>query len=173
MLADGVPLNDAFGGWVYWDKLPQVAIDRIEVLRGSGSDLYGADAVGGVVQMLTWHPSQPAARALVEGGGMGTGRISMFGGGRSRPLELHGRRRVVHAPTATFPWPQEQDPGIAPRGPDRCQDRLEAPIRRWRRSSISRRTAGAFNAARQCVYRQSPERHSRRHQRHGVTAGHE
>jgi outer membrane receptor protein involved in Fe transport len=44
VLADGVPLNDAFGGWVYWDKLPQVAIDRVEVLRGSGSDLYGADA---------------------------------------------------------------------------------------------------------------------------------
>ena len=38
VLADGMPLNDAFGGWVYWDKLPQAAIDRIEVLRGSGSD---------------------------------------------------------------------------------------------------------------------------------------
>ena len=55
VLTDGVPLNDAFGGWVYWDKVPQVAIDRVEVLRGSGSDLYGADAVGGVVQILTWH----------------------------------------------------------------------------------------------------------------------
>ena len=57
VLTDGVPLNDAFGGWVYWDKVPQVAIDRVEVLRGSGSDLYGADAVGGGVQILTWHPS--------------------------------------------------------------------------------------------------------------------
>src|SRR5262249_56562425 len=47
VLADGVPLNDAFGGWVYWDKVPQVAIDRVEVERGSGSDLYGADAIGG------------------------------------------------------------------------------------------------------------------------------
>jgi len=84
VLSDGVPLNDAFGGWVYWDKVPQVAIDRIEVLRGSGSDLYGADAVGGVVQILTWHPNQLAARALVEAGAMQTGRISMFGGGRSR-----------------------------------------------------------------------------------------
>ena len=38
VLADGVPLNDAFGGWVYWDRVPQIAIDRIEVQRGSGSD---------------------------------------------------------------------------------------------------------------------------------------
>ena len=61
VLADGVPLNDAFGGWVYWDKLPQAAVDRVEVLRGSGSDLYGADAVGGVVQILTL-ASGPAVR---------------------------------------------------------------------------------------------------------------
>jgi outer membrane receptor protein involved in Fe transport len=84
VLADGVPLNDAFGGWVYWDKLPQVAIDRVEVQRGSGSDLYGADAIGGVVQIVTLHPSRTAARALVEGGGLGTGRVSLFGAGRTR-----------------------------------------------------------------------------------------
>ena len=53
VLADGVPLNDAFGGWVFWDKVPQAAIDRIEVDRGSGGDLYGADALGGVVQLVT------------------------------------------------------------------------------------------------------------------------
>jgi hypothetical protein len=83
VLADGVPLNDAFGGWVYWDKLPQAAIDRVEVERGSGSDLYGADAIGGVVQILTLRPSRTAARALVEGGGLGTGRVSLFGAGRT------------------------------------------------------------------------------------------
>ena len=53
VLADGMPLNDAFGGWVFWDKVPQAAIDRIEVDRGSGSDLYGADALGGVIQLVT------------------------------------------------------------------------------------------------------------------------
>jgi iron complex outermembrane recepter protein len=82
VLADGVPLNDAFGGWVYWDKVPQAAIDRIEVLRGGGSDLYGADAVGGVVQILTLRPLRSTMRGLIEAGGLGTGRVSMFGGGR-------------------------------------------------------------------------------------------
>src|ERR671931_636430 len=28
VLSDGVPLNDAFGGWVYWDRVPRNAIDR-------------------------------------------------------------------------------------------------------------------------------------------------
>src|SRR6187549_3103225 len=86
VLADGVPLNDAFGGWVYWDKVPQVAIDRVEVQRGSGSDLYGADAVGGVVQVLTLRPARASGRALLEGGNLGTGRISLFGGSRSGGL---------------------------------------------------------------------------------------
>src|SRR3990172_4469538 len=44
VLSDGVPLNDAFGGWVYWDRVPHAAIDRVEVLRGSSPDLYGAVA---------------------------------------------------------------------------------------------------------------------------------
>src|SRR5688572_4876438 len=116
VLTDGVPLNDAFGGWVYWDKVPQVAIDRVEVLRGSGSDLYGADAVGGVVQILTWHPSRLAARALVEGGGMQTGRISMFGGGRSRgwSYTAGGEWFTTEGYIAVA---REQEPGISPRGP--------------------------------------------------------
>jgi outer membrane receptor protein involved in Fe transport len=116
VLADGVPLNDAFGGWVYWDKLPQVAIDRVEVLRGSGSDLYGADAVGGVVQILTWRPTRPAARALIEGGGMETGRVSMFGGGRAAgwTYTAGGEWFTTSGYIAVA---QVQERGIAPRGP--------------------------------------------------------
>jgi outer membrane receptor protein involved in Fe transport len=116
VLADGVPLNDAFGGWVYWDKLPQVAIDRVEVLRGSGSDLYGADAVGGVVQILTWHPSRPAVRAVFEGGGLRTGRISMFGGGRSRDWSYTAGGEWFTT-EGYIPVARQQDSGIAPRGP--------------------------------------------------------
>jgi outer membrane receptor protein involved in Fe transport len=59
VLADGIPLNDPFGGWIYWGRVPRVSLDRIEVLRGSGSDLYGSAALGGVVQLLRRQPSQP------------------------------------------------------------------------------------------------------------------
>ena len=52
VLDDGVPLNDPFGGWVYWARVPRAAVGRVEVLRGGGSDLYGSGGVGGVVQVL-------------------------------------------------------------------------------------------------------------------------
>src|SRR5205807_5887961 len=45
---DGIPLNDPFGGWVYWGHLPREAIGSVEVLRGGASSLYGSDALGGV-----------------------------------------------------------------------------------------------------------------------------
>src|SRR6059036_3423495 len=34
VLDDGVPLNDPFGGWIYWGRIPLVALDRAEVVRG-------------------------------------------------------------------------------------------------------------------------------------------
>jgi outer membrane receptor protein involved in Fe transport len=116
VLADGVPLNDAFGGWVYWNKLPQVAIDRIEVLRGSGSDLYGADAVGGVVQILTLRPVRPSARLLAEGGGMNTGRVSLFGGARVRGWSASAGGEWFST-DGYITVAEQQDPGLAPRGP--------------------------------------------------------
>jgi len=58
VLADGVPLNDPFGSWVYWNRIPQAAVDRVEVVRGATGDLYGAGSLGGVVQLLTVQPSR-------------------------------------------------------------------------------------------------------------------
>jgi outer membrane cobalamin receptor len=116
VLADGIPLNDAFGGWVYWDKIPQAAIDRIEVQRGSGSDLYGADAVGGVVQILTVRPGRPTARALVEGGNLSTGRVSVMGGGRTGGWSYSAAGEWFQTDGYIL-VSEDQSPGIAPRGP--------------------------------------------------------
>jgi len=78
VLADGVPLNDPFGSWVYWNRVPQAAVDRVEVVRGATGDLYGAGALGGVVQVLTVQPSRPRARATFDGGSHDTFRGSLF-----------------------------------------------------------------------------------------------
>ncbi|MPY88567.1 MAG: TonB-dependent receptor [Luteitalea sp.] len=90
VLADGVPLNDPFGGWVYWSRVPRAAIDRVEVARGGASDVYGADAVGGVVQVFTVDPVGPAARASVEAGTLGTSRASAYVGGPLRGWRVFG-----------------------------------------------------------------------------------
>ena len=83
VLADGLPLNDPFGGWVYWNRIPMAAIDRVEVLRGGAGDLYGADAMGGAIQLLTFTPGTPRFRGFVEGGTQDTFRGSFFGGKQS------------------------------------------------------------------------------------------
>lgn len=79
VVADGVPLNDPFGGWVYWNRVPQASIDRVEVVRGAVSDLYGADALGGVVQVLSASSTAPAARLVLDGDTAATARASAFG----------------------------------------------------------------------------------------------
>src|SRR5690606_8008082 len=78
--ADGVPLNDPFGSWVYWNRVPQAAVDRVEVVRGATGDLYGSDALGGVIQVLTFRPDRSRLRAPMDGGSLSTFRGSLFGG---------------------------------------------------------------------------------------------
>lgn len=80
VLADGVPLNDPFGSWVYWNRVPTAAVDRVEIVRGAAGDLYGADALGGVVQVLTLSPDRTRLRATLDGGSFDTARLSTFGG---------------------------------------------------------------------------------------------
>ena len=56
VLIDGVPFNDPFGGWVYWTRVPLESVDRIEVVDGSSSSLYGNYAMGGVINIVTSRP---------------------------------------------------------------------------------------------------------------------
>src|SRR5216684_3781576 len=53
MLADGVPVNDPFGGWIYWSSLPRLGIEQLEIVPGGASALYGSSALGGVVQIVS------------------------------------------------------------------------------------------------------------------------
>jgi iron complex outermembrane receptor protein len=53
VLVDGQPLNDAYTGDVNWASLPVEDVDRIEVARGPASSLYGGNAMGGVVNILS------------------------------------------------------------------------------------------------------------------------
>lgn len=82
VVADGWALNDPFGSWVYWNRIPLAAVDRVEVVRGTAGDIYGADALGGVIQVLTLDAQRPRVRALFDGGSHETVRASGFGGRR-------------------------------------------------------------------------------------------
>ncbi|TLY58697.1 MAG: TonB-dependent receptor, partial [Gammaproteobacteria bacterium] len=63
LLIDGTRVGSATLGVEPFELIPLEQIDRIEIVRGPRSTLYGSDAVGGVVQIFTRHPSQPGFAA--------------------------------------------------------------------------------------------------------------
>jgi outer membrane receptor protein involved in Fe transport len=61
VVLDDVPLNDPYGGWIHWEELPELAVRKVEVVRGGASDLYGSSAIGGVISVI---PVRPEADGL-------------------------------------------------------------------------------------------------------------
>lgn len=58
LLVDGVRVGSVSAGSSNWSRLPLAQIDRVELVRGPLSSLYGSDAIGGVVQVFTRRPDQ-------------------------------------------------------------------------------------------------------------------
>lgn len=86
VLVDGVPLNDA-GGAFNFGNLTTANLDRIEVVRGPVSVLYGSEAVTGLVQIFTRRGFGPARiTAAVEGGTDATSRLDLAASGGTRAL---------------------------------------------------------------------------------------
>lgn len=69
LLVDGVPLMGPDTGDIRFDGLPMAQVDRIEVVKGPGSALYGSGALGGVVNLITrGFPQDPQTSIRVYGG---------------------------------------------------------------------------------------------------------
>ena len=80
VLVDGIPLNDPFGGWVYWARVPREAIETMEVSNGGASDLYGGGALGGVVNLTARTSEAAYADAEFSYGSMNTPDTSFAAG---------------------------------------------------------------------------------------------
>lgn len=81
VLEDGIPLNDPFGSWIYWDRVPTESASSIELAQEGASSLYGTSALGGVMQFLT-RPAHPAGISLdTSYGNQNTPDLSLWAGG--------------------------------------------------------------------------------------------
>jgi outer membrane receptor for ferrienterochelin and colicins len=75
VLVNGRPFRDARetnSNFALYSALPLGLVDRIEVIRGPGSVLYGSNAVSGVINIITRKPVGRAARLTAGGGSFGT-----------------------------------------------------------------------------------------------------
>ncbi len=82
VLVDGVRVGSATLGYAAAEALGLSALDRVEVLRGPGSSVHGADAVGGAVNLITRRgegPVQLDARLAVGGYGSREGSVGLRG----------------------------------------------------------------------------------------------
>ena len=51
ILNDGIPINDPYGSWIFWGRVPVASLDEAQVVPGGVSSLYGNDALGGVINL--------------------------------------------------------------------------------------------------------------------------
>jgi iron complex outermembrane receptor protein len=68
VLSDGIPINDAWGEWIDWGRVPKAMLDRVEVVEGGQSSLYGNGAMGGLISFFTRPLAPGAMQAQVDGG---------------------------------------------------------------------------------------------------------
>ncbi len=76
---DGVPLNDPFGGWVYWSALAPEAIESVAVLKGGSAGAYGAQALAGTIALTSRPIGETSAYASAEYGSFDTTRFTAGG----------------------------------------------------------------------------------------------
>ncbi len=89
VLVDGTPFNDPFGGWVYWTRVPLENVDRIEVVDGSSSSLYGNYAMGGVINIMSGRASRRTLELKPQYGNRNSPKLDVFGS------DVWGRLSVV------------------------------------------------------------------------------
>ena len=79
VLLDGIPFNDPFGGWVYWTRVPMASVDRVEITEDASSSVYGNIAMGGVINIITSHPTRRTLELNPQYGDHSSPKFDFFG----------------------------------------------------------------------------------------------
>jgi len=110
VLVDGRSIYTPLFGGVYWDMqgVPPEDIERIEVISGPGATLYGANAVNGVINIITRKSSDTQGGVLEVGGGNLARTASLQYGGQLAP-DLTYRIHAEGSDYSSFQTPEGRD----------------------------------------------------------------
>lgn len=97
VLWDGLPLNDPFGGWVYWNRVAPEELDRAEVTRAAYTSVFGDRAMGGSLGLFS---REPAPRRFSLGWDFGNRGQQQVSGSGSHVFS----RWAVSAQARAFTW---------------------------------------------------------------------
>lgn len=102
IMYNGQQLNDSFSGGVNWDSIPLDNIERVEIVRGAGSSLYGGHAVAGVINIITKDKEQAGihGKANVSYGSNNTWKRGVQVSGREGALSY----RLGYAQRTSDGW---------------------------------------------------------------------
>jgi vitamin B12 transporter len=105
VLIDGVRIGSSTTGAASWNAIPLSSIDHIEIVYGPLSSLYGADAIGGVVQIFTKKSAgTPAFSASAGGGSYGTSQYD---------ASVHGSTGGEHSVSYALSSAREDSSGFS------------------------------------------------------------
>lgn len=78
VLLDGIPQNDPFGGWVYWNRYHPATMEQITLTPSSRSSRYGSGALGGTIELETRDSRANAYELTGTGDSQASGEVSGF-----------------------------------------------------------------------------------------------
>ncbi len=78
LLVDGVPQNDPFGGWIYWNKLPSESISSLETFTIGSVPSWGNYSSGGAIHLTTQSPFIDETRFALQGGSFNTVKATLL-----------------------------------------------------------------------------------------------
>ncbi|MFH1620129.1 MAG: TonB-dependent receptor [bacterium] len=97
VLLDGVPVQDNVQGWANWNLVNLDSIDRVEVVPGPVSSLYGSGGMGGVINIVTRVPELSSeTSAAVSYGSLNSKSLDLFQGGKSGRFSYSVAGRAYH-----------------------------------------------------------------------------
>jgi outer membrane receptor protein involved in Fe transport len=107
VLLDDVPLNDPFGGWVAWTKVPRENLSVVEIVPGGGATAWGNAALGGIVHVRS-RPVGTGVTAIV--GDYGTRSFEFSHTQAAEPLQVYAAGRAFATDGFTLVAPERRGP---------------------------------------------------------------